>query len=100
MRLLAASLIAVLVALMAALAVHVAGRDAYLDDGTSRWSGRSDDVGAQVTFWATAALFLGTLAVLALGARTGRPAVMTAGVVLAAVTIVGFIFTLFAFTSN
>jgi hypothetical protein len=99
MRLLRASLITVLVALMAALAVHIAGRDAYLDDGTSRWSSRSDDVGAQVTLWATGALFLGTLAVL-VRARSGRPAVMTAGVVLAAVTIVGFVFTLFAFTSN
>lgn len=99
-RLLARVLLVMLSALGAAVGVFLVGDDAYLNNGTSRWSSRTDDPAAQATLWATAGIFLITVAVLVAAGRSGRRRLTASGTMLAVVTLVGLVFTLLAYAAN
>lgn len=71
-RAMALVLAAALVALLVTLGLYLAGDEAALADGTSRWASRAGDAGARVAFWLAVALSAGAVLALLAAARSGR----------------------------
>ena len=99
-RILALVLVVSVLALMAVLAVYLAGDDLYLANGTSRWASRADDPEARAVAWIAVGLVAVSVATLLASARSSRLGLAMAGTATAVLAVLAETATFVQYTAS